>query len=317
MYIGEMASRTGVSARMLRHYESLGLLDPSGRTSAGYRDYSTADLERIFHIESLRSLDMSLEEVGQVLQDPGFTPESLIAELLVRTKQRLRQEQELLTRLRAVRSTAPAAWADVLGVIALLQQLRSPDPAQRQRAGLTGSDAPAVELARAALREAEPNAAGALRWAVLRAGDNALDAVAQGLVATSPEVRQRAVRILIAAGDERYRQALSDPDPTTRGLVALELGRQGQPQATPVLVEMIRTGDRDVAAAEALGAEHLPAVLTALNTPEPRPGERARLTQALAEFTGPEATAALGHLSDDAEPAVRLTARAILYHRYP
>lgn len=317
MYIGEVSDRTGVSARMLRHYESLGLLDPSGRTSAGYRDYSAADLQRIFHIESLRSLDMSLSEVGQALQDPDFAPDSLVAELLARTRQRLRQEQELLGRLRAVRSTSPADWEDVVEVTALLQQLRSSDPAQRQRAGLAGSTAPAAELARAALREAEPNAAGALRWAVLRAGSDALDAVARGLTATSPEVRQRAVRILIEAGDDRYRQALEDADATTRGLVALELGRRGQPQATPVLVEMITTGDRDVAAAEALGEEHLPAVLAALNAAGSRHGERVRLTQALAEFAGPEATAALQHLSDDTEPAVRLTARAILHHRYP
>ena len=39
MLIGDVARFSGVSARMLRHYEALGLVRPTGRTSAGYRDY--------------------------------------------------------------------------------------------------------------------------------------------------------------------------------------------------------------------------------------------------------------------------------------
>ena len=60
MLIGEVARRSGVSARMLRHYDSLGLVRPTGRTGGGYREYSGADIRRIFHIESLRSLGLSL-----------------------------------------------------------------------------------------------------------------------------------------------------------------------------------------------------------------------------------------------------------------
>src|SRR5215471_13739488 len=70
--IGDVARRSGVSARMLRHYESLGLVRPTGRTVAGYREYSSDDIRRIFHIESLRTLGLSLREVGRALDDPGF-----------------------------------------------------------------------------------------------------------------------------------------------------------------------------------------------------------------------------------------------------
>ena len=47
MLIGEVARHTGLSNRMLRHYDSLGLVRPTGRTSGGYREYSDADLERL------------------------------------------------------------------------------------------------------------------------------------------------------------------------------------------------------------------------------------------------------------------------------
>ncbi|WP_415750406.1 MerR family DNA-binding transcriptional regulator [Burkholderia sp. BCC1988] len=42
MRISELANRSGVSARMLRHYDAIGLVSPSGRTEAGYREYSQA-----------------------------------------------------------------------------------------------------------------------------------------------------------------------------------------------------------------------------------------------------------------------------------
>src|SRR5699024_11215549 len=60
MLIGEVARRSGVSARMLRHYESIGLLAPTERTAVGYREYADADTGRNLRIEGLRKLGMSL-----------------------------------------------------------------------------------------------------------------------------------------------------------------------------------------------------------------------------------------------------------------
>jgi DNA-binding transcriptional MerR regulator len=72
--IGEVARRCGVSTRMLRHYDTLGLVRPTGRTVGGYREYSEADLRRIFHVEGLRTLGLSLRQIGRALADPGFAP---------------------------------------------------------------------------------------------------------------------------------------------------------------------------------------------------------------------------------------------------
>lgn len=74
MRIGEVSDLSGVSVRMLRHYDRAGLLSPSHRTSTDYRDYSPADLGRLFRIEALRSLGLTLAEVGDALDDPTRTP---------------------------------------------------------------------------------------------------------------------------------------------------------------------------------------------------------------------------------------------------
>ncbi|MQT04258.1 MerR family transcriptional regulator, partial [Streptomyces jumonjinensis] len=94
MLIGDVARRSGVSARMLRHYESLGLVRPTGRTDSGYREYSSDNIRRIFHIESLRSLGLSLRDIRRALDDPGFAPAELVDDLIRQTRDRITAETE-------------------------------------------------------------------------------------------------------------------------------------------------------------------------------------------------------------------------------
>lgn len=125
---------------MLRHYESLGLVRPTGRTGAGYREYSHEDMRLIFHIESLRSLGLSLRDVRRALDETGFTPSELVDDLIRQTRRRIAAETELLTRLRRVGGAEPAGWVDVLQIVALLQALRSESAGRRQRAALSSVD---------------------------------------------------------------------------------------------------------------------------------------------------------------------------------
>ncbi|MFF3177104.1 MerR family transcriptional regulator [Streptomyces sp. NPDC057900] len=328
MLIGEVARRSGVSSRMLRHYESLGLVSPSGRTGSGYREYSGQDIRRIFHIESLRSLGLSLREIGRALDDPGFTPSLLVDDLVRQTRERIAAETELLTVLRRVDATDPAGWDDVLQVVALLRALGSKSADTRQRAALSSGDevpVPVEALVEAALSETEPNVAGAIRWALARSGDRGPALLAEGLGSPVAAVRERAVQSLaeLPGGEAaaRLRDALAHPDAVVRGHAALALGEQGEAEAVPTLIGMIVEGRNDTGAADALGvlahdtaaADRIAAALVdhlAADTTEAP--ARGRLTQALAGVPGTRASRALVDLSRDSDRAVALTATYLL-----
>jgi DNA-binding transcriptional MerR regulator len=67
MHIGELAERSEMSLRTIRHYDETGLLRPSGRTDGGFRLYTERDLERLLVIRRMKPLGFSLEEMSEVL----------------------------------------------------------------------------------------------------------------------------------------------------------------------------------------------------------------------------------------------------------
>ena len=67
VHIGEAAQQSGVSAKMLRHYEALGLLDAVPRSEGGYRLYRQADIHTLRFIKRCRALGFSMAEIGELV----------------------------------------------------------------------------------------------------------------------------------------------------------------------------------------------------------------------------------------------------------
>jgi len=67
MNIGEVARRSGVPAKTIRYYESIGLIPRAGRTAAGYRSYGPGELETLRFIRHARGLGFSVEDVGELV----------------------------------------------------------------------------------------------------------------------------------------------------------------------------------------------------------------------------------------------------------
>ncbi|HSI59154.1 MAG TPA: Cu(I)-responsive transcriptional regulator [Ideonella sp.] len=68
MNIGEAAARSGVSAKMVRHYEALGLLPPVARTDAGYRQYGDNEVHTLRFIRRARELGFGMAEIAELLK---------------------------------------------------------------------------------------------------------------------------------------------------------------------------------------------------------------------------------------------------------
>ncbi|AVM00854.1 MerR family transcriptional regulator [Gordonia iterans] len=324
MLIGDVARQSGISARMLRHYDRIGLVVPSQRTPSGYREYSGADLERLVQVESLRTLGLSLAEIGEALEEPSFSPSGLLTDLVERTRQRIADEERLLSRLLDAQASGPADWSQLLRLVPLIRGITSDRPDSRQRSALAMNDDDAAHLARhlagALLDEAEPNAAGTLAWALRRAGDRGLDELSAALDSDDAAVRARAVAALARMDSPRataiLRAALAHADLGVAQRAALATAPRGIADAEPILVAMITAGEHDVDAAEALGAlarataaaDRIAGSIVGLLDTQNDAQARLRLTQALAELRCPAATAALERLCDDDDPNVARSA---------
>ncbi len=106
MNIGHAAEASGVSAKMIRHYESIGLVPRAERQDSGYRDYGPEDVHRLGFVRRARDLGFSLERIRVLLGlwgDPSRTSAEVKALALTHIKEleeKARHLQEMATVLR-------------------------------------------------------------------------------------------------------------------------------------------------------------------------------------------------------------------------
>src|SRR5919107_398017 len=106
MNIGQAAEVSGVSAKMIRYYESIGLIPKTVRTEAGYRVYSDTDVNTLAFIRRARDLGFSVEQIAELValwrdRDRASTDVKRIAlEHVDLLEQKARELQEMAATLR-------------------------------------------------------------------------------------------------------------------------------------------------------------------------------------------------------------------------
>jgi len=108
--VKELARLAKVTVRTLHHYDNIGLLEPSGRTRAGYRLYEDKDLLRLQQILICRELGMPLEQIRRTLDDPTFDQK---AALLHQRDQLVQQARETQAMIRSVEAALATIRGDI------------------------------------------------------------------------------------------------------------------------------------------------------------------------------------------------------------
>lgn len=115
MKIGEAAATSGVSERMIRHYEKIGLIERAPRRDSGYRDYDERDVHTLRFIGRARDLGFGIEEIGQLLalwQDRSRSSADVKALALARAAELRRKAKELDAMRRTLEVLARACHGD-------------------------------------------------------------------------------------------------------------------------------------------------------------------------------------------------------------
>lgn len=94
--IGDVARLAGITVRTLHHYDQIGLLAPTERRPNGYRGYSNDDISRLQQILAYRELDLGLDEIARILDEPAD-----MAQALGQARRRVEGRLARLTRIAA------------------------------------------------------------------------------------------------------------------------------------------------------------------------------------------------------------------------
>ena len=104
MNIGQASNASGVTAKMIRYYESIGLVPPSKRTDSGYRMYSENDVHTLRFVKRARSLGFSLEQIRELLS-LWHNPERASADVKTIAEGHVAQLEQRICELTEMRDT--------------------------------------------------------------------------------------------------------------------------------------------------------------------------------------------------------------------
>jgi Cu(I)-responsive transcriptional regulator len=104
MNVGEAARQSGLPVKTLRYYDEIGLVRPSARTDAGYRDYSASDVSMLRFVQRSRSLGFSVEECTALL-DLYRDRNRASVDVREMARQRVRDIERKIAELEEMRAT--------------------------------------------------------------------------------------------------------------------------------------------------------------------------------------------------------------------
>lgn len=131
--IGEIAAATGLTVRTLHHYEAVGLVRPTGRTSAGHRLYGPEALERLYRVSMLRSLGLSLAQIRESLDGGSSQLREVLAEHVCMVDERVGRQQRLRARLAALVERIEREDDASADLLAILEDMARLQPALDRR----------------------------------------------------------------------------------------------------------------------------------------------------------------------------------------
>jgi MerR family transcriptional regulator, copper efflux regulator len=115
MKIGQASAESGISERMIRHYEKIGLMPKAPRRASGYRDYDEQDVHTLRFIARARDLGFSVEEIGRLLElwhDRSRASGDVKAMALARAAELKRKERALHDMRRSLEHLAESCHGD-------------------------------------------------------------------------------------------------------------------------------------------------------------------------------------------------------------
>jgi Cu(I)-responsive transcriptional regulator len=140
MNIGEVAKKSGVSAKMIRYYESIGLIAPADRSEAGYRNYGMNDVHTLRFIRRSRDLGFTVEQMGDLLalwKDRSRASAEVKKIALEQVGMLERKVAELQSMAHTLRHLAAHCHGDNRPDCPILEDLAQANPPERLHADVT------------------------------------------------------------------------------------------------------------------------------------------------------------------------------------
>lgn len=132
--VGQLAKQICLSVRTLHHYDEIGLLSPSVRTSAGHRLYNTKDIALLHRIQALKQLGLPLQKVAEIMQENSQPLPDIIARQIENLDREMEQAAQLKAKLLKLQKSLHASdepdmasWLDTLALMNVYEKYLTED----------------------------------------------------------------------------------------------------------------------------------------------------------------------------------------------